>query len=414
MKIDSEKSEFLEEMLTHWQEEKLLSPADVERLRNSYETKQFDWRRLAQYSFWIAMACGVISLGALLVDNVVLKYLESLYETSDGVISLLSAIAAGYLYFLSFKRKKTKSQEVFSNEALVFTAVMLTANAIAYLGKALHAGGTHFSLLLLIAVFVYGILAFIFQSRLIWAFMLISLGAWFGTESGYLSRGNWYFAGMNYPLRFVCFGFVLTALSFLMKDANSSIKNFSFSRKKKAHKPKNSKSISTDQPEVNTIDSQVNLADHSASQVKNITNQTTNLITQQTAQTSTNKSLGYFFQVTYIIGMMYLFFSLWLLSVFGNFGTLAEWYGVKQISLFYWAIVSAVACVISIFVGLKYRDDIAREFGITFLFINLYTRYFEYFWDSWHKALFFCVLAASFWVIGRRAEKIWNLEFLKQ
>ncbi|MGY0038547.1 hypothetical protein [Pedobacter sp. NJ-S-72] len=68
----------------------------------------------------------------------------------------------------------------------------------------------------------------------------------------------------------------------------------------------------------------------------------------------------------------------------------------------------------SIFVGLKYRDDIAREFGITFLFINLYTRYFEYFWDSWHKALFFSVLAASFWLIGRKAEKIWNVEFLKK
>lgn len=377
MKIDSEKSEFLDEMLEHWQEEKLLSAADVERLKNSYETKHFDWKRLAQYSFWIAMACGVISLGALLVDNKILQYLESLYQTSDGVISLLSTIGAGYLYFLSFKRKKTKSHQIFSNEALVFTAVMLTANAIAYLGKAIHAGGTHFSLLLLIAVFVYGILAFIFQSRLIWAFALISLGAWFGTESGYLSRGDWYFIGMNYPLRFVCFGLVLTGLSFLQRGS-APVKTYTLFRRKIAIGD-------NDSPDKGS-----------------------------TALEPNKRNLGDFFQITYIIGMMYLFFSLWLLSVFGNFGTLEEWYGVKQISLFYWAIISALACVISIFIGLKYRDDIAREFGITFLFINLYTRYFEYFWDSWHKALFFCVLAASFWIIGRKAEKIWNLEFLKQ
>ena len=389
MKIDAEKSEFLEEMLEHWQEQKLLTSADVEKLRSSYETKHFDWRRLAQYSFWIAMACGVISLGALLVDNKVLKYLESLYQTSDGVISLLSAIAAGYLYYLSFKRKKTKSQEVFSNEALVFTAVMLTANAIAYLGKAIHAGGTHFSLLLLIAVVIYGILAYIFQSRLIWAFALISLGAWFGTESGYLSRGNWYFIGMNYPLRFVCFGLVLTASSFLMKDSSRPIKSFSLFRRS------TSSSESTTAPEATSAGE-------------------TLPIKESAAIIASDRNLGHFFQITYIIGMMYLFFSLWLLSVFGNFGTLEEWYGVKQLSLFYWAIVSAAACVISIFIGLKYRDEIAREFGITFLFINLYTRYFEYFWDSWHKALFFCVLAASFWIIGRKAEKIWNLEFLKQ
>ncbi|RZK73330.1 MAG: DUF2157 domain-containing protein, partial [Pedobacter sp.] len=38
MKIDQEKSEFLDEMLNHWQEERLLTEADVTRLRNSYET----------------------------------------------------------------------------------------------------------------------------------------------------------------------------------------------------------------------------------------------------------------------------------------------------------------------------------------------------------------------------------------
>ena len=100
--------------------------------------------------------------------------------------------------------------------------------------------------------------------------------------------------------------------------------------------------------------------------------------------------------------------------MFGNFGTLESWYTVKQITLFYWAIISAIVCAISIFVGLKYHDEVAREFGITFLFINLYTRYFEYFWDSWHKALFFSVLAISFWLIGRKAEKIWNVEFTKK
>ena len=235
--------------------------------------------------------------------------------------------------------------QVFSNDAMVFSAVMLTANAIAYLGKAIGKEGTHFSLLILFSVFVYGILAYKFKSRLIWVFVLISLGAWFGTETGYLSRGNFYFLGMNYPLRFVIFGTVLTTLALLLKNV---------------------------------------------------------------------KAFGFFYLTTYISGMVYLFVSLWLISIFGNFGTLDQWYGIKQLSLFYWAIISAAVCVVSIFAGLKYREEVAREFGITFLFLNLYTRYFEYFWDSWHKALFFSVLAASFWLIGRRAEKIWNVEFLKK
>ncbi|WP_432713931.1 DUF2157 domain-containing protein [Pedobacter sp.] len=345
MKLDQEKSEFLDDMLSQWQDQNLLTEDDVKRLQATYETKAFDWRRLAQYSFWIAMACGVISLGAILVDKDILLYLEKIYDTPDSLISVFSAIAAGVLYYVGFKRSKTHQQQIFSNDAIIFTAVMLTANAIAYLGKSIGSNSSHFSILILCSVIIYGVLAFIFKSRLIWAFVLLSLGVWFGTETGYLSRWNYYFMGLNYPLRFVFFGLILTAIALIFKH---------------------------------------------------------------------NKKFSLFYGTTYIGGMIYLFLSLWLISVFGNYDSIEEWYKVRQINLFYWALLSAAACVVSIFAGLKYRDDVAREFGITFLFLNLYTRYFEYFWDSWHKAIFFCVLAASFWIIGKRAEKIWNVEFLKK
>ncbi|WP_421941022.1 DUF2157 domain-containing protein [Pedobacter sp.] len=344
MKVDREKSEFLDEMIEQWEHDGLINEETGARLRKSYEAKNFDWLRLAQYAFWVALACGVIALGSLLIDNTILKYLQSIYNTPNIVIAIISAGIAGWLYILGFKRKQKQSHLKFSNEAIVFAAILLTANAVAYFGKAIDNGSGNFSILILISVIIYGVLGYVFNSRLIWIFALLSLGAWFGTETGYLSRWNYYFLGMNYPLRFVAFGALLTAASFLMKRISK---------------------------------------------------------------------LQQFFQVTYIAGMVYLFVSLWGLSVFGNFASLEEWYAVRQLSLFYWALISAAVCVASTFIGLKYRDDIAREFGITFLFINLYTRYFEYFWDSWHKALFFSVLAASFWLIGRKAEKIWNVEFLK-
>jgi len=50
-----------------------------------------------------------------------------------------------------------------------------------------------------------------------------------------------------------------------------------------------------------------------------------------------------------------------------------------------------------------------RGFGLTFIFINLYTRFFEHFWNHLHKAIFFTLLAVSFWYLGTRAERIWNL-----
>ncbi|MDB5060422.1 MAG: hypothetical protein JWP67_265, partial [Mucilaginibacter sp.] len=118
---------------------------------------------------------------------------------------------------------------------------------------------------------------------------------------------------------------------------------------------------------------------------------------------------AFFWEITYVVGMLYLFMSLWLFSIFGNYGSIDTWWQIKQISIFYWGIISAVVAVAFMLYGLKSKDVIAREFGITFLIIFLYTKYFEYFWDHTNKTLFFSILAMSFWLIGRKAEKIWNI-----
>src|SRR5690606_14527696 len=108
---------------------------------------------------------------------------------------------------------------------------------------------------------------------------------------------------------------------------------------------------------------------------------------------------------TYFIGLLYTFCALWLLSIFGNFDTIDSWYKTTQPELFGWALLSIAVCLLTFFIGFKYKNEMAREFGATFLIINLYSRFFEYFWDSWHKTIFFLVLAVSFWFIGRKAEK---------
>ena len=72
------------------------------------------------------------------------------------------------------------------------------------------------------------------------------------------------------------------------------------------------------------------------------------------------------------------------------------------------ALLFAMAAAICIYISLKPDDGMLRGFGLTFLAINLYTRYFEYFWDGMNKVVFFLILAASLAVIGRYAEKIWH------
>ena len=82
---------------------------------------------------------------------------------------------------------------------------------------------------------------------------------------------------------------------------------------------------------------------------------------------------------------------------------------MKQIELFHWSLLFGLAACGAIYHGLRYDNAITKGFGITFLFINLYTRYFELFWNTLHKAIFFAVLGVSFWYLGSRAERIWNV-----
>ena len=341
LNLDKQDSEFLNKTIAYWEKENLLDNDKAQKLRDTYEVKGFDWMRLAKYSFWIALICGAASFAFLIVNDTIINWLKSLYYTPDIVISIVSAIAAALLFYLGRRREKLNPERIFSNEAIIFTGVLFTACCIAYLGKTFDNGSGHYSLLFLLSVFVYGFLAWRMDSRLIWLFALVSLGSWFGTETGYQTRWSDYFLGMNYPLRFVLFGIVLVVACFALRK---------------------------------------------------------------------RKWFLLFDDLTYVVGLLYLFLSLWLLSIFGNYGNINAWWNIKQISLFYWGIISAAFAGGFLFYGLKSKDDIAREFGITFLIIFIYTKYFEYFWDHTNKTIFFAILGISFWLIGRKAERIWNLK----
>lgn len=339
--LDKSESEFLNKTIAQWEKDGLLDAHTANNLRSTIEVKGFDWMRLAKYSFWVALFCGVVAFGSLLINTRVIIWIKSLYYTPNVVIGIGAGIIAALLFYYGRRRERKTPEKIFSNEAFIFTGILFTACSIAYLGKTFDDGSHHFSILFLISVVVYGVLAWRFNSRLIWLFALISLGSWFGTETGYQTKWTGYFLGMNYPLRFVTFGVVLMAACYLLKN---------------------------------------------------------------------RKWMQYFWELTYVVALLYFFLSLWMLTIFGNYGDLGLWWQVKQLSLFYWGIISAVVAAGFMFFGLKRNDVIAREFGITFLIIFLYTKYFEYLWNETNMAVFFAILAASFWLIGRKAEKIWNLK----
>lgn len=121
----------------------------------------------------------------------------------------------------------------------------------------------------------------------------------------------------------------------------------------------------------------------------------------------TKKAFQPFFAVTRNLGLLYLFLSLWILSLTGMHTDIKIGEVTKQFTLLPWSLLLSAASAFTIFVGCKWDDSAYRGFGLTFLFINFYTRFFEYFWNSMNSAAFFFLLALSLWYIGSRAERIW-------
>ncbi|MDX1636106.1 MAG: hypothetical protein R3280_15820 [Marinobacter sp.] len=345
MQVSKRDGRVLDQAIRHWQEDAVISEAEAGRLRAAYQVTPFDWKRLARYAFWLALASVLISVSSALADEWLVELFRRLFTAPDAAKCLGLAAIAGGLFYTGIRRKRRHPGKIYSNEALFFLGVVATAAAVGYLGRVIDTGSGHFSLLLLLAAVIYGLLGLWFPSKLVWIFSLLSLGAWFGAETGYASGWGAYYLGMNYPMRFVLFGLVLIAGgSWLFRHWQA----------------------------------------------------------RQDFQRPTRA-----------MGLLYLFIALWIMSIFGNYGDPEAWERARQIELLHWSVLFAVAALAAIFHGVNYDDAMTRGFGLTFLFINLYTRFFEYFWDSTHKALFFAILGVSFWYLGSRAERIWELSLVR-
>ena len=338
--ISRQDKEALDEAISHWQEQGLIDEVLATRLSDSYQVKGFDWKRLAQYAFWVALSCVILAFLSLFADEAVLRWIKRLYDTPNTVICAFCLVLAVVFYSWGFRNKRNHPDKTFSNEALMALGVFATAAFIGYLGKIIDKGSGHFSLLFLASVVIYGVLSVKLSSRLIWVFTLVSFGIWFATETAYHSNWGFRFWGMNYPLRFTLFGALLTTFALFWQQRFKPIRQFQ--------------------------------------------------------------------QLSYIIGLTYLMTALWLLSIFGNYSDLDKWSQIRQWHIFYWGLLSSGVSLGFAWYGLKKQDNVAREFGIVFLIINIYTRFFEYLWDNVNRAVFFLLLAASFWYIGRWAERIWS------
>jgi hypothetical protein len=125
------------------------------------------------------------------------------------------------------------------------------------------------------------------------------------------------------------------------------------------------------------------------------------------------KQLKPFADTTYATGLLLFLFAAWTLSIFGNYDDYQAWNLIKQSHFWYWSLGFTLILAGMIAYAIQTNNDTLRDISLVFFLLNIYTRYFEYFWDRTNKGIFFALMALSFWLVARQAEQ-WRNKDKKQ
>jgi hypothetical protein len=184
------------------------------------------------------------------------------------------------------------------------------------LGIIFSSGSGNWPALLLIDMLILLPLAYLLRNVLLVILNLIVFFAWFGGVTGYISGWGAYFFGMNYPMRFLIAGISMASFGLVHRGA--------------------------EQQRLRAYDG--------------------------------------FFKVWLSGGIFFSEMSLWLMSLFGNYGSIFNSHLESAGELFLFNAMWAGANVGLLQLGSQYQLRMLRGYAMTFLLIQAYTIYF------WHIA----------------------------
>ncbi|KQS33301.1 hypothetical protein [Dyadobacter sp. Leaf189] len=336
MELDKKEAETVNKAILFWEESNQISREQAEQLRGSYQLRNSNVDAIAIYALISAISCGLLAFGALVIDEKWLEMLRQKWGISENIFGIGFSLLTALFVFLAKRRQIRFPQARASNEAYNITIILTVAIAVTYWTRSFADAQSNYALPLLIAAVVYGGIAVLLRSTLLWTVMIISLAGWWGAQTHYWSKGSFRFLGMNYPLRMTVFGLAVWGSSFLLKRSGS---------------------------------------------------------------------MKFLQEVTYSIGLFLFLLAAWTLSIFGNYDDWEGWKLLKQGHFWYWAAAFTLMLAGMLYYAFQKGLYVLRDLCLIFFLLNIYTRYFEYFWDRTNKGIFFAILALSFWFVGRKAEQ---------
>ncbi len=352
MRFPKKKAAIVLKAIGSLEADQVITPEVATAIRANVEPIVFDWRRLARYSFVAALSCIVIAVVATFCDQYVINLLTRLWafvrqfvRMPPIVRSVGLALASASVIWLGLKERRKRPDKIYTNEAVFTLGALGFAFSIYLFCQSINVVDARF--VLMASSILYFGLGFVLESKLIWAYGILTLSSSLGTEVDY----GWgcYCLGMNEPLRTVVLGAVLFSIA-----------------------------------EAGTF-----AAGRASSPIRD--------------------RIVLLRGVTRVFGLLNLFVSLWILSLWGTDWHYAPDNGYNW-EILWWSLLFAAVAVAAVARALFSDDGVLRGFGLTFFFIEIYTKFFEYFWSGLHKAIFFAILGASFWLVGRKAEAIWRMK----
>jgi uncharacterized membrane protein len=108
-------------------------------------------------------------------------------------------------------------------------------------------------------------------------------------------------------------------------------------------------------------------------------------------------STGRFYQAYETVGLIYLNLSLLGLTIVAHGG-----WGSREM----WIAVLSAAAIAEIVAGARLHNPLLTGFGVTIFAINIFTRYYERFWNRLHRGEFFLLGGLSLFAAGMACEVI--------
>lgn len=356
MHLPKKKARIVLKVLGDLESEHAITPEIAEAVRSKIEPLSFDWRRLARYSFIVSLSCILIAILTLVFDEAIMRWIEGVIPLIKRLFNAppplrcggLLALSAAFVW-LGLRHRSRYPEKIYSTEALFTFGAMAVAAALATLGQmpALTQRGT---LLMGIGGLIYLTMGATLASKIIWCYGLLTLSGALGNGTGYTT--GCYYLWENTPVLSLSYGLVLVLSAEVLHQAP-----------------------------------------------------------QEPAGPASGlwRSLRLMRGNTRVVGLLHVFISLWILSIWGS-SPHAHHSESFHTDCLAWALLFGVAAAAAVLRSLQKDDSVLRGFGLSFFFINLYTVLFQYFWEGLHKAVFFAILGASFWLLGRKAELLWKMK----